>query len=200
MSMEQDKAAVLAVYPDAYAAFLGGGVILNQKLPPEGWIIRRGKEGDWHPIATERSETQEEAWASARSRIEATPEPKRHSDGFYSPGVQKPGEVFDPERVERYCVRQGHDWIFADEYDSLLSAYRARGERIVALETAAKLLLDTMETCHICKGSIILDENATHCENCSYDCDDHEEPRCVPIYVLHQNLRKLLAAPAKEGE
>ncbi len=53
---------------------------------------------------------------------------------------------------------------------------------------AAKSLVEGMETCHICKGLVLLNESATNCEDCSSDCDDHEEPDCVPIYVLHGKL------------
>jgi hypothetical protein len=60
---------------------------------------------------------------------------------------------------------------------------------------AATELLDVMETCHICKGALILEEHPVHCEDCSGDCENHDEPECTPIYVLHARLRKTLAAP-----
>lgn len=64
---------------------------------------------------------------------------------------------------------------------------------------AITALLDALETCHICKGTLSLDDTeATHCENCSWDCDEHDEPECVPLYVLHQNARQAVAALTAE--
>ena len=64
-----------------------------------------------------------------------------------------------------------------------------------AAREAGAALLDAMEYCHNCGGQIALDEaDSTHCENCSWDCDQHDEPACTPIYVLHDRLRKALAA------
>jgi len=66
----------------------------------------------------------------------------------------------------------------------------------VGLESAAREiareLLAMMETCHICEGALILEEHPVHCENCSGDCENHAEPECTPIYVLHARLRKAL--------
>lgn len=64
-------------------------------------------------------------------------------------------------------------------------------DALARIRKSATKLLDAMETCHICGGLIALDEcNPTHCENCSSDCEEHEEPECVLIHVLHDNLRK----------
>lgn len=46
-------------------------------------------------------------------------------------------------------------------------------------------LLSAMETCHICGGILSLDEGATHCEDCSWDCDEHDEPECKPMWFYH---------------
>lgn len=62
-------------------------------------------------------------------------------------------------------------------------------EEIIA---KAKALLEAMETCHICKGLILLEEAPVHCEDCSWDCDEHDEPNCTPIYVLHEELKKAI--------
>jgi hypothetical protein len=51
-----------------------------------------------------------------------------------------------------------------------------------------------METCHICKGALLMQEWPVHCEDCSGDCENHDEPACTPIYVLFNGVRKLLAA------
>ena len=74
-------------------------------------------------------------------------------------------------------------------------------ERIAELEAALQVareagtaLLDALEYCHHCGGQLALDEPlVSHCESCSCDCDDHDEPECTPIYVLHDRLRKALA-------
>lgn len=64
--------------------------------------------------------------------------------------------------------------------------------RFEPLLDAAKELLDVMETCHICEGALLLEESPIHCENCSSYCDNHAEPECKPIYVLHDALRRKL--------
>lgn len=68
------------------------------------------------------------------------------------------------------------------------------GQRAAEMEEAATELLDAMETCHVCKGQLVLEESPIHCEDCSFDCEEHDEPECTPIYVLHQKLRKAIAA------
>ena len=51
-------------------------------------------------------------------------------------------------------------------------------------------LLDAMETCHICHGQISLaDEPPTHCEDCSWDCDEHDEPDCESVFWLHHKAK-----------
>lgn len=56
-------------------------------------------------------------------------------------------------------------------------------------------LLDSMETCHLCKGKLHLEDNEpTHCENCSWDCEEHEGSACEPLYALHGNARSELKA------
>lgn len=80
-------------------------------------------------------------------------------------------------------------------------AYSRDRERWVNVWESAQLLLEALETCHICKGSLIPSETPSYCENCSWDCDDHDEPVCVPINVLHENLRRALSqlpAPPEE--
>jgi hypothetical protein len=57
---------------------------------------------------------------------------------------------------------------------------------------AVTALLDAMETCHICKGALIVQEEPPHCENCSGDCDDHDEPNCPTIQSRHADLRRRL--------
>lgn len=64
--------------------------------------------------------------------------------------------------------------------------------RLTPIIAAAEALLDAMEMCHICEGSLIIDDVPSHCEDCSWDCDDHEEPNCTPIRDLHRALRKAI--------
>lgn len=73
-----------------------------------------------------------------------------------------------------------------------LPALIEAAKRLNRLEVAVVELLDTMETCHVCGAVLLLDEGPVHCENCSYDCEDHEAPDCVPIFQLHANVRRIL--------
>ena len=42
---------------------------------------------------------------------------------------------------------------------------------------AISALLDALETCHVCGGTLHLEDvEPTHCEDCSSYCEDHEEP------------------------
>jgi hypothetical protein len=60
------------------------------------------------------------------------------------------------------------------------------------LAKASKELVDVMETCHICGGNVLVDDGPVHCEDCSYDCENHDEPECTSIYDLHRKLKDLL--------
>ena len=62
-------------------------------------------------------------------------------------------------------------------------------------EALAKItaLLDAMETCHVCGGTLALDDvEPTHCENCSWDCNEHDAPECTPLHHLHREARRAL--------
>lgn len=87
-------------------------------------------------------------------------------------------------------------WLAGDLHKSALNLIEVLqpdasllAEARLALEAAEKLL-DAMETCHICKDAIMLDESLVCCEDCSSDCDEDDFPNCVPIYALHQAARK----------
>lgn len=200
MSMEQDKATVLAVYPDAYC-----GLSCNDRRCILTRLASPGKCAD--PIG--RGSTKTEAWADARSRIEAVPEPKRHADdGICSPGVQKPEEAFD--HVERWFDFRGENGgtkycVNASDYDSLLSAYRARGERIKALENpwitveermpenGADILFNVPGCYGVEQGRFdsmrfVPDRTSSYNDEVSFDVEQ----------VTH--WMPLPAAPAKEGE
>lgn len=54
-------------------------------------------------------------------------------------------------------------------------------------------LLNAIETCHICGGILSLDDQEpAHCENCSWDCDYHDEPECEPMHSLHHKASRAL--------
>jgi hypothetical protein len=60
--------------------------------------------------------------------------------------------------------------------------------------------LDAFDHCHDCGEQLVPDEiMPTHCEGCCYDCDDHDEPACTPMYVLHGEARTALKELAKLG-
>lgn len=66
--------------------------------------------------------------------------------------------------------------------------------------TRINALLDALETCHICGGTLTLDDvEPTHCENCSSHCDEHEAPECVPLSQLHSEARRAVRLLQKAG-
>ena len=77
--------------------------------------------------------------------------------------------------------------------EGAMNALDVAGPRILALEHAAQALVDAMETCHECKGTVLVEEQPVHCEDCSYDCDSHEGAECPTIYSLHLALKQALA-------
>ena len=60
---------------------------------------------------------------------------------------------------------------------------------------AAWALINAMEECHECGSLVFVEEGPIYCGEggCSSDCDDHEEPPCIGIDVLHGNLKRVLA-------
>lgn len=88
----------------------------------------------------------------------------------------------------------------ADYIVTACNNYESLRKSHAALMEQATVLLDAMETCHICQGALLLQEEAVHCEDCSVDCENHEEPECTPIYVLHRSLRKSIANARKITE
>lgn len=91
-------------------------------------------------------------------------------------------------------VLKAQDWNEGSEmWDYMFPKTEAElRRRVEPLLLAMQELLDVMETCHICKGTLILQEHPVYCEDCSSDCENHEEPECTPIYVLHAKNRKEL--------
>lgn len=67
-------------------------------------------------------------------------------------------------------------------------------EAVAGLVLAAQALTDAMETCHQCQGTVFIEEQPVHCEDCSSVCESHEGAECPTIYLLHLMLKKALAA------
>lgn len=99
-------------------------------------------------------------------------------------------------------VKVGKQWcgdpITQELAQELLDLRRAL-EKSEAVALAAYKLADAMETCHICKGAVLVTDEAVHCEDCSYDCENHDGPECETIESLHRNLKKALAEARKEA-
>ena len=85
------------------------------------------------------------------------------------------------------------------ELRHLSESHRELMQRAESIAFAAYKLVDAMETCHICKGTILASDEPVHCEDCSYDCDDHDGPECETIESLHRNLKAALAEARKEA-
>ena len=82
VSEQSNEERVKAVWPDAYAAFLGRGIVTclmrlagpvkTVRTVPHGWLIRHGSKGRFLPISQSRRETADEAWEdAARGLFEA---------------------------------------------------------------------------------------------------------------------------------
>ena len=78
----------------------------------------------------------------------------------------------------------------AEEYERLKAELAAHEDALAAAQT----LVDAMETCHQCKGTVLVEDGPVHCEDCSYDCDSHEGSECPTIYGLHLALKKSLVS------
>lgn len=109
-------------------------------------------------------------------------------DEWYETSDLKLGEIDNPEiaGLEKAAARQA--WRAALESQE--------GQWV----STAQDLVSAMETCHICKGLLVLQEEANHCEDCSYDCEAHEGEECTPIYELHRRLKALLPSPPSASE
>lgn len=69
-------------------------------------------------------------------------------------------------------------------------------------KSAAKALDDLctcLDTCHICKGTLVVEDSIPHCENHSSDCQEHEQPDCITLEKAHEVARATLAKLAREG-
>ena len=73
---------------------------------------------------------------------------------------------------------------------------RKRKQNIInELADIQRRLLDTLETCHVCHGSLHLEDvEPTHCEDCSVDCEDHKGPPCEPLYATLLRAQRALYA------
>jgi hypothetical protein len=103
--------------------------------------------------------------------------------------------VSETDLESEECPNDGTPMIHVT-YREQISAYDDRlkeeFDRVDRIKAAAEALLLAMETCHICKGILLFPEVAPHCEDCSWDCEDHEEPSCNPIQSLSQALRNAI--------
>lgn len=79
--------------------------------------------------------------------------------------------------------------VVADGLRKELATVTGERDRLRDALTVTATLIAAMETCHDCGAEILVDSGPTHCEDCSYDCDAHEEPDCVPLYDLHLNAK-----------
>jgi hypothetical protein len=77
--------------------------------------------------------------------------------------------------------------------------YEALAQRNRELARIAQALVDGMETCHECKGTVLVDEYPIHCEDCSSMCENHEGAECATIYGLHLALKRALLPNAAPG-
>jgi hypothetical protein len=72
--------------------------------------------------------------------------------------------------------------------------------QLLTVAEAARELAAAMKTCHICKGVVLIEEGPIHCENCTYDCEEHEPPDCVTLGVLHAKVCAALAPLLEDSE
>lgn len=101
-------------------------------------------------------------------------------------------ELYDLAQLLEYLapIIAAYDEMAASGVSEVANELRTRPPSSV--EAAARALVDAMDTCHICKGELAIDDGPSHCEDCSGDCDDHEEPECPTIYNLHLALKRTL--------
>ena len=93
------------------------------------------------------------------------------------------------------CNSNGNDqWCALAPFHEI-KRLREREEKLVE---AAEQLADAMDTCHICKGKLVLEEYPSYCEECSPCCDEHDDPECPTINTLHRKLRTAIAAVKEE--
>jgi hypothetical protein len=72
--------------------------------------------------------------------------------------------------------------------------------QLLTVAEAARELAAAMKTCHICKGVVLIEEGPIHCENCTYDCEEHEPPDCVTLGVLHAKVCVALTPLLEDSE
>ncbi len=75
------------------------------------------------------------------------------------------------------------------QLDNYIAGLRARCEALLEVHKRAAALAEAMATCHICQGVLLVEDGVAHCEDCSYDCDEHAEPACPSIDALHNALQ-----------
>lgn len=80
----------------------------------------------------------------------------------------------------------------AEESRELEMSYEGLKQANTRLVEAATKLANAMDTCHICQCKVLVDETPIYCNDHGYDCQNHEEPPCEGIDVLHTSLRAAL--------
>jgi len=117
-------------------------------------------------------------------------------------------ETFD-EQLSRFDLMCEGDptWDLSDKDIATLLAVRTEmrimARSVLARESAiraAHALVNAMETCHECKGIVLVEDGPVHCEDCSGDCDCHEEPECTTIYELHRKLKSEISTFENDHE
>ncbi|HEV7523024.1 MAG TPA: DUF551 domain-containing protein [Candidatus Angelobacter sp.] len=172
---------------------------------PEDWELFEEREGFWHYWATDpRNGERQKFGPFCKDDAQYYMDRTRASFQRITPeGTPKLEEIARKLLTENPVTGQ---WIRASSKEYLVQSLRpfitpacSPPQSVI---DAATELLDAMETCHVCKGVLVLQEHPVHCEDCSGDCENHEGSECTPIYVLHAKLRKALklATPASTGE
>lgn len=95
--------------------------------------------------------------------------------------------------------RRTRDALFKETLDhafAMATVWKELAILRAGVESSA-LLIAAMETCHICGGELLISEGPPHCEDsCSWDCEEHDEPACTGIDVLHANAKRAIGKEA----
>ena len=117
------------------------------------------------------------------------------------------GELIDRAIAGKLSIADSHrlDYLtgYAEAYVALVAprdnSKLEAAEALIAerkadgLVEAAKILVSAIETCHVCQGTVLVNEGPTHCEDCSWDCEEHDGQECPRLDSLHGNLKRALA-------
>lgn len=162
-------------------------------------VPRQSTNADWYAhqiaIVNKRNAELEQHHQAQQERIDALEselaQAKREIDGL-TQEIPKCGNPLHAACKCHGCTEIGTkpDCLTCEAEASLQSAQ----ETLQGLRKVASELTDAMETCHICKGTVLVEEQPVHCEDCSWDCDNHEGSECPTLYGLHLALKNRLTA------